>query len=341
MLEIPWPQKKIIHFPLIPVFIPYAGCPKRCIFCAQHLQSGSQEKSAISVLSRLEKELTLRKNTQDCAPELGFFGGTFTSFAKEDLLLCLDFVEKHKVLGHIRGARCSTRPDALDTNILKKMHKAGFTTIELGIQSFSDSALFKAQRQYTEEKARLACQKVQDLGFTLGVQLLPGMPGVDTAIFLEDVQKALHLGAHFMRFYPCQVIADTELAALWQKGAYTPWTLEQSITALSAAWLQCHLAHVPVIRMGLAPETDLDIHILAGPKHPALGNIIQSTALHNYITTAMQKNIHDPITRLRLPTSCQGYFWGHKQKYTSAWKKLGIHKKNVLWHHKETIFFET
>ncbi len=340
MLQLAWPQKKHISFPLIPIFIPYAGCPKRCIFCAQHLQSGSQENSAVSVLARIEEIITTQQHALHDLPELGFFGGTFTSFAKEDLQLCLDFVAKHKALGHIRGARCSTRPDALNTNTLKAMHKAGFTCIELGIQSFSDKALLQAQRQYTEDTARLACQKVLAQGFSLGVQLLPGMPGVDTATFLADVEKALSLGAHFLRFYPCQVIEGTELAALWQQGTYIPWTLEQSITALSTAWLKAHLARVSVIRMGLAPETDLDIHILAGPKHPALGNMIQAKALYHYIFNALQKNIHTPITRLHIPKHCQGYFWGHKQEYTTLWQELGIHKKNVFWHDKEIILFE-
>ncbi len=335
MLHLPWPQTKIEKHNLIPVFIPFAGCKQRCIFCAQHLQSGTEQDTP-TALATIEKILIHRQNAGKEAAELGFFGGTFTAFAKEDLELCLRFVAKQKKLGRITSARCSTRPDAIHKHMLQSLHHAGFTTIELGIQSFNNAALQAAQRQYTEEIALVACTKILEQGFTLGVQLMPGMPKADTHVFLDDVHKALHLGAHFLRFYPCQVIAGTELANLWKKGMYTPLTLDETIEALSKAWLTAHLQHVPTIRMGLAPENGLDKHILAGPQHPCLGNRVQANALYTYISTyTLQQKIQ--IQSLHVPSTCQGFFWGHKQELLPKWHNIGVHTKALHWHNEPYI----
>ncbi len=369
-LQLTWPQNKAFGAKILPIFIPFAGCERRCIFCAQHIQSGTLKESvwqnfpttqataplekvfAKTVLAQAQKQLEQlhqqQENTQQdsCLPEIAFYGGTFTALPQEDFQLCCDFVQSMRQNNKISHARCSTRPDCITPQRLKIMKEVGFRCIELGVQSFNNAALTLAQRHYTEEDIIKACKRIHDAGFTVGIQLMPGMPGVSPNIFLEDVTKALQMQAHFLRFYPCQVIAGTELARLWQAGSFIPWELAQTIETVSQGWLQAHLAKVPVIRMGLAPEQSLEAHILAGPRHPALGSKVQGLALYTHIKNSLEQKSSQlkkdnvswlSIQQCKVPRTCQGYFWGHKKNLEDAWMRLGVQKDIILWHDKPII----
>ncbi len=331
-----WPLSHTAPKSILPIFIPFSGCPQRCIFCAQEVQSGTEIRSTAMALAQAERQLQDRKARALPPIEVGFFGGTFTALPQEDFSHCLDFVYKAREQGYICGARCSTRPDALHREMVEgTLPQAGFTTIELGIQSFHDAALMQTRRHYNGTIAREACDLVRESGLTLGVQLMPGMPGVDTEIFLQDVDIALSYGAQLLRFYPCLVLQDTALAALWQEGKYVPWDMSTTVQTLAKAWLKArfytvHMSQgVHVIRMGLAPEEGLAACILAGPQHPCLGAEVQAYALFHYVQQCIKNKIVQSIT---IPKHCQGFFWGHKQALVAFWAQYGITSRNVHWY---------
>ncbi len=349
-LRLAWANKKAQKHAIYPIFIPFAGCERRCIFCAQHVQTGQRPlTSTAQTLAQAEEHLQEchqiksahssndNVNTYSTPMELAFYGGTFTALPAEDFALCLNFTQKHLQAGCITHARCSTRPDAINKEKLTALKNAGFTCVELGVQSFNNTALHAAQRHYQEQCIQKACALVHDFQFTLGIQLMPGMPGVTEQIFLQDTQKALAAGADFLRMYPCQVIAGTQLEMQWKEGLFQPWTLTQTISALSKGWLLAQKARTPVIRMGLAPEKSLQEHIVAGPRHAALGNIVQAQALYSYIFEEISSYPNLKIKKILLPRACQGYVWGHGQSLIQSWASLGIKKENLFWHEAEHI----
>ena len=206
--------------------------------------------------------------------------------------------------------------------------------VELGIQSFDDAALALAQRGYDGNTARRACAEVRAQGLSLGVQLLPGMPGVSPRTFVHDVATALEQGADLLRFYPCQVLEGTVLAALWRQGGFTPWPLDDTVDALAEGWLLAQRAGVPVVRMGLAPEPGLEEQVLAGPRHAALGALVQAEALCRSVEQAMSTAFPPaaPLSALEVPRFCQGFFWGDKGGLRPRWARLGITAQNLRWH---------
>ena len=209
-----------------------------------------------------------------------------------------------------------------------RLKALGLGAVELGIQSFSSRALSEARRGYTREQAVEACLLVREAGLALGVQLMPGMPGVDAAIFQEDVLQALAVDAAFLRLYPCLVLEGTELARIWRSGMYAPWNLERTVRELAPALLATGRGGVPVIRMGLPLSGNFASHILAGPAHPALGSIVQAEALYHYIYAHAAGR---SVAALHAPRSCRGFFWGVRGKMRERWAALGLHKKNVFW----------
>lgn len=251
---------------------------------------------------------------------------------------CLDLARKALERGWIHSFRCSTRPDCVDAAVLDRLRAAGCGCVELGIQSFADDALVASKRGYDGAAAQRACAHVKAAGLTLGVQLLPGMPGHNPADFLRDVPLALAAGADMLRFYPCLVLEGTALARMWRQGLYAPWELEDTLNCLAQGWLLAQEACVPVIRMGLAPEASLDAALLAGPVDPALGSRVMARALllavrqHLEQMAAASGLAAPPVLKaLCAPSSCQGYIWGMRGELRAAWARLGLSREGLTF----------
>ena len=328
-LPFPWSPTRAAH-PVLPIFLPFAGCPARCVFCAQDKQTGvdAPGHGLAHALDALSAALEERAAGQGAAVEVAFFGGTFSAQPQSMQEACFARLRPWRERGLVAAVRCSTRPDAVSVGRLARLKALGLGTVELGIQSFSSRALCEAQRGYTKEQAVDACALVREAGLALGIQLMPGMPGVDAAVFQADVAQALDAGAAFLRLYPCLVLEETELARTWRAGAYEPWRLDLTVRSLARALLAAGGAGVPIIRMGLPLDANFAPHILAGPAHPALGALVQAEALYHYIYDHAAGR---SVAALRLPQNCRGFFWGEKGKMRERWAALGLHGKNVFW----------
>ena len=329
LFSLPWPlPARATRQPIVPVFLPYAGCPVRCVFCAQHIQTGQAPAPLAATLKAALACLRQRRDRGLPPAELAFYGGTFTAQPPAALRACLNLFETACRQGLASTFRCSTRPDAVDTPRLALLRDAGCSMVELGIQSFNDAALAAAGRGYDGACAHAACQAVAAAGLRLGVQLMPGMPGVTPEIFLRDVarlcERPAAVAVHAVRFYPCVVMEGTELARLWREGRYAPWTLETTLDALADAWLMTLHARLPVIRMGLAPENDLAAALLAGPWEPALGTRVMARALFRHVRRELETRGLHRLIRLEAPQHCQGFFWGARSELRAAWAGLGL-----------------
>ena len=335
-----------VRTPVVPVFLPFRGCPVRCVFCAQDVQTGLADANPLpgtaaqavpqvstgiaQVLNEARQNLRHRHDAGHPPAELAFYGGTFTALPESELAACLDLAREALEQGWISSFRCSTRPDRVDAPTLLRLRSAGCGVVELGVQSFNDSALAVSRRGYTGATALAACATVRAAGLKLGVQLLPGMPGHNPQHFAHDVPTALAAGAHMLRFYPCLVLEGTGLAAMWREGSYKPWPLEATLDALAQGWLEAMRAGVPVIRMGLAPESGLAQAILAGPVDGELGGRVKGRALLLAVREALQapdlrqKFLPESGFALRLPRAMQGFFWGAGGELRPAWAALGL-----------------
>jgi hypothetical protein len=257
--------------------------------------------------------------------ELAFYGGTFTllpgSWAERFLEAAVPFLAR----GTLSGVRCSTRPDAVTPNDLRRLAGLGLSTVELGVQSFDREALAASGRGYGTEAALAGCAVVREAGLDLVVQLLPGLPGDRPGLFGEDLRQALAQGPRAVRLYPCLVIEGAPLAALWRRGRYAPWPLARAVEELARAWLSCGAAGVPVIRAGVAPQAGLAEQVLAGPLHPALGQMARSLALWLHLSRGLAQGAPGArLSGLAAPRRVQGEFWGHGRELAPRYAALGL-----------------
>lgn len=328
---IPWPRPaREAAPPVHPVFLPFRGCPRRCVFCAQDRQTGRAPAPLEDILRGAEKEIVRRGEAGAPPVEIAFYGGSFTSQPRADVEACVDLHRRMARRGFSLSFRCSARPDAADADLPAFLRGEGCRLVELGVQTFDDASLALAGRGHDAATTLAACRAVHAAGLKLGVQLLPGMPGSTPEIFLRDVSLALdEAHADVLRFYPCVVPAGTGLERLWREGRFIPWTADAAVAALAPAWLQALRAGVPVIRMGLAPEPAMRDALLAGPWDPCLGSRVQGRALFLAVRGALPEGAR--IARLAVPDRCRGIIWGSGGELRPLWRDLGLTRENLAF----------
>jgi histone acetyltransferase (RNA polymerase elongator complex component) len=316
-------QSQAARHSVLPVFLPFAGCPQRCIFCDQTAQTGQAPEPLDGIFDRLHTQLA---KTADAAPqELAFYGGTFTALPAPWPQRFLSLAGRFLASGRLCRVRCSTRPDAVDVAQLAELKALGLSLVELGVQSFDDAALAASRRGYDGQTARQACAVVREAGLGLGIQLMPGLPGHSLQAFQADIVQAAAFAPELTRLYPCLVLAGTPLAELWRAGAYAPWTLDATVDALALALLTLWAAGAPAARIGLAEQEGLDV--LAGPRHPALGQMARSRALLLHVRQRLDElpETERPLARLlKLPRRLQGEALGQRNALAQEYAALGL-----------------
>jgi histone acetyltransferase (RNA polymerase elongator complex component) len=330
----PEPVRKRLR--IIPVFLPYHGCPHRCLYCAQHLQtgmaSGAQTAAEGPALEAIHAKMvhSLGRLTASGSKGLGiaFYGGTFTALPVEWQERFLKTVQPHRAAGTIAHVRCSTRPDSIKAKHLLWLGEIGLNMVELGVQSFEPEILRQSRRGYGAQTAVQACNTVQKSGLELGVQLMPGLPGSTISGWFRDVDQTRALAPEAVRIYPCLVLRGTLLSQAHRAGSFRPWSLSRTIWAVSHALNSLWRQGIPVIRIGLAPEGTLTPAIQAGPWHPALGHVAKSHALLAWLTQAMTALPEAP-RQMCIPRRFAAEFWGHGREHARTWRRLGLTPSNV------------
>jgi len=276
---------------IIPFFIPHAGCPHQCVFCNQKTITGqSRSVDALSIPHTVNTFLT------GCASQepvqIAFYGGSFTAlpiYSQRDYLeACQPFISA----GKITSIRLSTRPDNISREILAFLKSYNVETIELGVQSMNDQVLVLSGRGHTVADTLNAVALIHESGFTLGLQLMPGLPGDSAVHFMETITAVIELKPTFVRIYPAVVITGTPLEELYRSGRYAPLTLADAVSICGNALVKFKRAGIGVIRMGLQPTKELEKPgmIVAGPYHPAFRQLVESSIYLEIMRAALRQN---------------------------------------------------
>jgi hypothetical protein len=143
----------------------------------------------------------------------------------------------------------------------------------------NDDVLLLAGRGHTTADTVHAVQFLRKRGFTIGLQLMPGLPGDTAETFQATVRQVVGLKPDFARIYPALVIRDTPLAVLYETGRYAPLSLDAAIALCRDALDRFEEAGIEVIRIGLQATDELATPgtIVAGPFHPAFRQLVESS----------------------------------------------------------------
>jgi len=272
---------------IVPVFLPFQGCPHRCVYCDQE-KITSQAAGTIhplTVIHVLEQAVRSPRFDSSEKHEVAFYGGTFTRLPKAKMQELLEAVAPYLKDGRVHSIRLSTRPDGLDKETLLLLQRWGVKTVELGAQSMDDEVLKLSQRGHSAEDTVRSVHLLREQGLRVGIQLMPGLPGDTKEKFLAGVDRVIALGPDMVRLYPTVVIQGTELAHWYRSGVYEPWRLDEALEVCTVSVLRFERNAIPVIRIGLmaSPSLLAPGQIMAGPWHEAFGHMVRSSVYHRRI----------------------------------------------------------
>jgi len=254
--------------------------------------------------------------------QVAFYGGSFTLLPEARQRLLLESVQEFIQRGQVHSLRLSTRPDAIETNNLLFLQTMGVRTIELGVQSLNDRVLAAAARGHLSRATYEATARLKKHGFEVGLQLMPGLPGDNRETFLETVEKSIALTPNFVRIYPTVVLSSTPLERLFRSGRYKPLSLKEAVDWCKASKKRFDSASIPVIRIGLQPTSTLEEpgRIVAGPYHPALGQLVNSAIWHDKISPALKTaSLQSPSLAIHAPSHQVTEIRGHHNSNIKGW----------------------
>ncbi|MDD6214574.1 MAG: radical SAM protein [Firmicutes bacterium] len=273
----------------IPIFVPHEGCPFNCSFCNQKKITGADTSITTDKIREIiENHLKTLPKTA-CHVEAAFFGGSFTGIPIEKQREFLSVAYEYVKSGDIDGVRLSTRPDYISEEILKQLLRFGVTTIELGVQSLDNEVLEKSMRGHTEQDVYDAVSLIHKYPFSLGLQMMTGLPGDTDEKSIATAGKIIALKPDCVRIYPTLVVKDTLLEIMYKNGEYVPQTLEKSVRLCKKLLIMFEKNNISVIRMALVTTDEISPNgaVVAGPFHSSFRELVEGEIFFDDICAAL------------------------------------------------------
>lgn len=253
------------------------GCKNLCSFCNQNTISGAVAAPSVDEVKAICRDqynrmtANQRRNTQ-----IAFFGGSFTALDRDLMIKYLDCVREFIGNDGFSGIRISTRPDAINDEILRMLKEKFVTSIELGAQSMDDYVLRKNLRGHTVLQTEQACKKIFEYDIELGLQIMVGLPGQSKQSIISTARKIVEIHPSTVRIYPVVVFKGTLIESWYNSGQYTPMDFEDGIDLCSNLLELFTDNDINVIRLGLHAQKTMEKDIVAGLYHPAFKELCES-----------------------------------------------------------------
>ena len=259
--------------------------------------------------------------------EIAFFGGSFTAIDREYMITLLTAA---KEFGSVfSGIRISTRPDAIDRDILVLLKKYGVTAIELGAQSMNDGVLLLNERGHNSEDVRRASRLIKEYGFSLGLQMMTGLYGSDFEKDKYTAKEFIALKPDTVRIYPAVVMKGTALEKYYLEKSYKPYTLEENVDLCSQLIKLFEDENIKIIRVGLHYSDSLIQNGYCQNYHPAFKELCESRLFYNSFIEKTKllesKNIDVTINKKSLSK-----LYGQKKQNLHSFEEMG-YRVNIIF----------
>jgi elongator complex protein 3 len=132
------------------------------------------------------------------------------------------------------GLVVETRPDHITGEELAWLRRLGVTKVQLGVQSLDDHILELNQRGHTVAEARQAVDLLRAAGFKIVLHWMPNLLGATPASDRLDFSRLWDgFCPDEIKIYPNQLLENTELFKVWQRGKYHPYTTAELVQLIA------------------------------------------------------------------------------------------------------------
>ncbi len=269
----------------ISIFVPHIGCPNKCSYCNQRHITGSFKAPTVRDVAIGVKNAQTNPNYDPKTTEIAYFGGSFTAINRNYMVRLLRVAHRFVKNGTVSGIRISTRPDAIDEEVLTLLKQYGVTSIEIGAQSLNDLVLRMNNRGHNAADVIKASRLIREFGFELGLQMMTGLFADNDESAIKTAENIIKIHPDTVRIYPTIVLKDTDLAALYADGIYKPQSLADAVKLASKLYKMFTDNGIKVIRLGLH-SIEKDAYV-GGPWHPAFSELCQSQIMLNNVSSQL------------------------------------------------------
>ena len=223
-------------------------CPNRdgtcgtrgCIFCSGR-GSGDFAASGGTVTDQLEQAKKRVESKNKGGKYIAYFQAFTNTYAPVEKLRTLytEAIAPEEVVGLAIG----TRPDCLGDDViglLKDIHRVKPVSVELGLQTVHESSVPFIRRGYVNQVYFDAVRRLKEAGLEVVTHIILGLPGETPEMAAETTAAAVKAGSDGVKFHLLHVLKGTDLAQLYEKGAFSCLSMEEYLL-----WLKVCLAQVP------------------------------------------------------------------------------------------------
>ena len=314
---------------IIPIFIPHLGCPYACVFCNQSKITGIKKQVQPEEVKKIIEEYLNGFKDKEAKVEVAFFGGSFTAIDKDIQNNLLEAAYEYVKDGRVDSIRISTRPDYIDRDTLKRLKKYKVKTIELGVQSANNYILQRAKRGHTFEDVKKASRMIRFHGFTLGHQMMVGLPDSTELDEINTAKSLIKLKPKIIRIYPVLVIKGTELEKDYNNGEYEPLSVVQAVERSKKVAELFNKKNIKVIRIGLQNTDEItdpnnpNSDVVAGPYHPAFRQLVEASMWYDAIVSKIKQfNVKVKEVEIRANPDDINNIIGHKKENIEKLKDI-------------------
>lgn len=146
----------------------------------------------------------------------------------------------------VAGISIATRPDCMPEEVMtllvniKSEFPDKFVWIELGLQTIHEETALLIRRGYTLDVYDRCVMKLQRAGIPVITHVILGLPGETSEHMLRTICHLNSLGIWGIKLQLLHILKGTDLAILYEQGAYVPLTKEAYLDLVIDCLEQLH-----------------------------------------------------------------------------------------------------
>ena len=203
--------------PTLGLYIHIPFCKAKCAYCDFYSLAHSEEKMDAYMAALLRHLEEVAPRAAGMKVDTVYFGGGTPSYLGA-ARLCRILQTVLRRYGVARDAEITleANPDSAgDWKELRKLRRAGFNRLSLGVQSTDDALLRRIGRVHTYEQVQQAVMAARKAKFTnLSLDLIYGLPGQTMEDWQRTLADAVALGPEHLSCYGLKLEEGTPL---WQQ----------------------------------------------------------------------------------------------------------------------------
>jgi len=206
------------------IYIHIPFCRSKCDYCDFYSLAGREDRMDAyqkALLAHIAETAPLAQGIP--VDTIYFGGGTPSFYGDKRLRELLAAIRKQFQVAENAEVTLEANPDSVDLKSLRRLRKAGFNRISIGMQSACPEELAAIRRPHTAKQVDEAVAAAKKARFkNLSLDLIYGLPGQTMDSWKATVEHALSLIPRHLSCYGLKVEEGTPLAARVAEGEQLP-----------------------------------------------------------------------------------------------------------------------